>query len=122
MSYVDGVTLGIADLERSVAWYRSIGIDVGSPTRGRRSVTATPVAGHRIVWEVVDDAQGDRVRPGIRLALRCATTAAVDETVARLRRAGTPVLVPPHDAAWGARTADVVDPDGHVVEIYAPYP
>jgi lactoylglutathione lyase len=46
----------------------------------------------------------------------------VDETVARLREAGVPVLAEPEDMPWGERMAYVSDPDGNPVALAAPPP
>ena len=47
----------------------------------------------------------------------------VDASYADLVARGAPSVTAPHDRpAWGARTAHVADPDGHLVEIYTPLP
>jgi len=35
----------------------------------------------------------------------------------RLRGAGVPILAPPADRPWGARTLHAADPDGNVIEL-----
>jgi uncharacterized glyoxalase superfamily protein PhnB len=43
----------------------------------------------------------------------------VDVVFARLVEAGARPTLPPWDAEWGQRYAEVVDPDGHVVHLFA---
>ena len=49
----------------------------------------------------------------------CAYTKDVDETLARLRTAGAPVLIEPADQSWGERMARVADPDSNYVTLFA---
>ena len=51
----------------------------------------------------------------------CAYAKDVDETVARLRKAGAPVLIEPADQSWGERMARVADPDGNYVTLFADF-
>ena len=53
-------------------------------------------------------------------AIKCGTPAEVDEGVARIRVAGFSVVKEPWDAFWGQRYAIVVDPDGYMVDLFAP--
>jgi uncharacterized glyoxalase superfamily protein PhnB len=54
------------------------------------------------------------------LAFLCESPAEVDETVGRLRDAGYDVAKEPWDAFWGQRYAQVSDPDGNLVDLFAP--
>ena len=55
-------------------------------------------------------------------ALQFAVTsrAAVDELFARITDAGHVGRLPPFDAFWGARYAEVCDPDGNVLGFHSP--
>jgi len=115
---VDYVILYVADLRRSIEWYRDV---IGLPFRFEgdgyaefategckfalyersklpeligRSPTAGGPGGE--VAFVVDD---------------------VDAQVARVRAAGAEILSGPVDRPWGHRTVHVLDPDGFVVEL-----
>ncbi len=53
-------------------------------------------------------------------AIKCDSPAAVDEAVASIHGAGFPVIKEPWDAFWGQRYAIVADPDGYMVDLFAP--
>ena len=55
----------------------------------------------------------------IALAFECASAAEVDETYAALVDAGFHGEKEPWDAFWGQRYAQVQDPDGVGVDLYA---
>ena len=53
-------------------------------------------------------------------AIKCGTPAEVDQCVGRIRAAGFTVLKEPWDAFWGQRYAIVADPDGYMIDLFAP--
>ena len=54
------------------------------------------------------------------LAFRCASPAEVDDLHAKITAAGHASKTAPWDAFWNQRYAQVVDPDGNVVDLFAP--
>ncbi len=56
----------------------------------------------------------------VGLAFRCATPAEVDAAHARIVAAGFRSAKTPWDAFWGQRYAQVYDPDGNRVDLFAP--
>jgi len=52
-------------------------------------------------------------------AIKCMSSAEVDEAVKRIEAAGFGIVQAPWDAFWGQRYAIVVDPDGYKVDIFA---
>jgi uncharacterized glyoxalase superfamily protein PhnB len=54
------------------------------------------------------------------LAFACSSPAEVDETYARVVAAGFHGEKEPWDAFWGHRYAQLVDPDGVPVDLFAP--
>jgi uncharacterized glyoxalase superfamily protein PhnB len=56
----------------------------------------------------------------ITLAFLCGDAADVDATFARLTEAGFTGKSEPYDAFWGQRYANVDDPDGNDVALFAP--
>jgi catechol 2,3-dioxygenase-like lactoylglutathione lyase family enzyme len=114
MALVDGVLLEVGDLARSIAFYRAIGLVVPDPVRGSDAVVAPGVC--RVEW--VASTEGGSVRPVVRVT----APGDVDAVVRRLRGAGHRVVAGPWDAPWGARVADVADPDGGLVRVQAAYP
>jgi uncharacterized glyoxalase superfamily protein PhnB len=55
----------------------------------------------------------------LSLAFECASPAEVDETYARAVAAGFTGELAPWDAFWGQRYAQLADPDGVPVDLYA---
>ena len=54
-------------------------------------------------------------------AIKCGGPAEVDAAVAGIRDAGFTVVKEPWDAFWGQRYAIVADPDGYMVDLFAPH-
>lgn len=122
------VNLVIADMERSMAFYRLLGVEVGD--------MPTPWgAHHRTITNVKDDVTvefdsavsvvnwapaWDSVRTGTVIGFVVDSDDEVDAAVEMLAGEGHRVLQPPHDAFFGARYAVVEDPDGIGVGIMGP--
>jgi lactoylglutathione lyase len=119
MNRVGYVILFVADLERSVAFYRDV---VGLPFRlqGDGYVEfATQGAKFGLydrnrLEELTGQGPEPPDRPGGEVVLLVED---VDAEAARLRAAGAAILSGPLDRAWGHRTVHVLDPDGFVVEL-----
>lgn len=117
------VTLGVADLARSIAFYEALG--------WKRSVTAAegvaffqlgPIALSLFPDPDLAEDTGLAVRAsadfrGISLAHNVRERGEVDAVVALMERAGGTVLKRPEEKAWGGYGAYVADPDGHAWEI-----
>jgi catechol 2,3-dioxygenase-like lactoylglutathione lyase family enzyme len=56
------------------------------------------------------------------LAFECASPAEVDAVHAKVAAAGHASKTAPWDAFWGQRYAQVIDPDGNVVDLFATLP
>ncbi|ROT29719.1 VOC family protein [Micromonospora sp. HM5-17] len=121
--------LVVADMARSLAFYRRLGIDIPAGAETEPHVEVTLPGRLRLAWDTVEVVRS--FDPGwtapagshrISLAFRCADPAAVDATYAELTAAGYPEHLPPWDAAWGQRYATVLDPDGNAVDLFAPLP
>lgn len=54
------------------------------------------------------------------IAFRCGALDDVDHLYEELVRAGAPGSKPPWDAFWRQRYAQLKDPDGNVVDLFAP--
>lgn len=123
------VTLGVDDLERSVAFYRE---GLGLPSLG--------IVGQEFEFGAVAFFE---LRGGVRLALfprpsiardanvavgppsatemtlahNVRTTEAVDALMAQAERAGARIVKPPAATFWGGYAGYFADPDGHLWEI-----
>lgn len=118
------VTLGVADLARSVAFYEAFGF----VRRGKAhenvsffeagSVILSLYPSHDLARdaEVSDVARPEAFR-GITLACNTATQGEVDDLMTRASALGARVLRPAQPVFWGGYMGYFADPDGHVWEI-----
>jgi len=111
-----------SDLERSRAFYRLLGVEIAE---GDDHVEATLPNGMRLMLDsesVIRSFRPDWERETgnqLALAFECASPAEVDETYARVVEAGFHGEKEPWDAFWGHRYAQLQDPDGVGVDLYA---
>lgn len=121
------ITLGVADLERSTAFYESLGW-TKSPA-SMPAITFFEMQGSVFglyEWSALaDDAKVPADSSGFRgvtLAMNLASVAEVDEVFVEWVAAGAAPKVEPHTAFWGGHSSYVADPDGHLWEIaHNPY-
>lgn len=113
-----------ADTARSIAFYRLLGVDF--PEDGDGHVEATLPNGTRLMLDsedVIRSFRPDWTRESgnqLSLAFQCASPAEVDEVYARMAAAGFGGEMEPWDAFWGQRYAQLRDPDGIPIDLYAP--
>ena len=113
-----------SDTARSIAFYRLLGVDF--PAEGEGHVEATLPNGIRLMLDsedVIKSFRPDWSRETgnqLALAFECANPADVDATYARVEEAGFDTEKEPWDAFWGQRYAQVRDPDGVPVDLFAP--
>jgi catechol 2,3-dioxygenase-like lactoylglutathione lyase family enzyme len=116
------------DIARSVRFYRALGVDVADPEADAQHHEATLPNGLRLMWDTVELMQ--QLDPGreeprghrMELAFECESPADVDATYRYLVDEGFEGKKEPYDAFWGQRYANVVDPDGNVVDLFAALP
>jgi len=114
------------DMAESVRFYRLLGVNVPDPSGDH--LDATLPSGIRLMWdtlELIRQLEPDWPPPvGHRMALafECASPREVDDVHKRIVDAGFDSKKEPWDAFWGQRYAQVVDPDGNVVDIFAQLP
>jgi uncharacterized glyoxalase superfamily protein PhnB len=121
---LNAVGIVASDMARSLAFYRQLGFDApDTPHEGHVDV-ALP-NGFRLMLDSEDEIRKfrpDWVRqPGnqLSLALQCESPAEVDTIYARMIGAGFRGDKEPWDAFWGQRYAQLRDPDGIPVDLYA---
>jgi len=123
----DLLGLVVADMDRSLTFYRSLGLDIPPVDAAAPHVEAELPGGLRIAWDTETTIRS--FDPGwtapsgghrIGLAFLCADPAEVDSVHARLIAEGHPSHLDPWDAVWGQRYAVVLDPDGNAVDLFAP--
>ncbi len=128
MSGFEAIGVVVKDLERSVAFYRELGLEFLEPLdpEGHGHVEASLPGGLRFMLDTEETLLS--FDPGwqpptgghrIALAFRCDSPADVDEAHARLLERGGSSHKEPWDAFWGMRYAQVKDPDGNVVDLFS---
>ena len=124
------VTLGVADLDRSIAFYSAIGWELrGDRAQGivwfKTSGTWIGLFGYR---DLADDVGVEAVAQdelpvfrGVTLSVNLPSEQEVDTAFARAVEAGAALVKPPARAGWGGYSGYVADPDGHLWELaFAP--
>ena len=123
------LTLGVSDLERSLAFYRD---GLGLPTEG---IIGTEFEGGAVaffqlgggvmlaLWptrELANDSglpEGTSTGASYAIANNVRTREEVDEVIEQARRAGAKIPTEPHDQPWGGYNGYFQDPDGHLWEV-----
>lgn len=123
MPHLDAIGIVSSDFARTRAFYGLLGIEFGE---GGDHVEATMQNGLRLMVDsedVIRSVRPDWVRETgnqLALAFACASVAEVDELYARIVAAGFTSEKEPWDAFWGYRYAQLRDPDGVPVDLFAP--
>ena len=124
MPELNAVGVVASDMARSIAFYRALGAEMPeTPDEGH--VEAAMPNGTRLMLdseEVLRSFREDWSRETgnqVALAFECASPAEVDEVYARVTGAGFRGEKEPWDAFWRQRYAQLRDPDGVPVDLYA---
>ena len=124
MPQLNAVGIVVSDMEQSIRFYRLVGLDVPE-TSGEGHVDAFLPSGVRFMLDTEETVRSFRpdwkreTGNQLGLALECESTAEVDEVYARVTGAGFHGEKEPWDAFWGQRYAQLQDPDGVPVDLYA---
>jgi len=122
-----GLHLFVRDLGKSLAFYRQLGFSFPGHQEGDVFASAEAGPGVHIAFGTFQLTRG--YDPGFReprggtpncLQFEVASRAEVDGIHQRLTAAGYASHLAPHDAFWGARYAEVEDPDGNLVGFQSP--
>ncbi len=116
------ITLGVADLARSRAFYEKLGFkassigdgDVVFFQLGPMALCLFPRESLACDAEVSAEGSGFR---GIALAHNVRTREAVAAVIAEAVAARGAVAKPSHEAPWGGQSGYFADPDGHLWEV-----
>jgi uncharacterized glyoxalase superfamily protein PhnB len=122
---LNAIGIVVSDMATSIRFYRLLGLEVPETPDEGHVETSLP-SGVRLMLDSEDTvrsfapewarATGNQ----LSLAFECAGPAAVDEVYGRMVDAGFEGEKEPWDAFWGQRYAQLRDPDGVGIDLYAP--
>lgn len=125
------VTLGVADVAASTAFYESLGWSRLSGSEGEISFfqvggTVLGLFGRTALADdaAVSAAEGEAGQGfrGVTLAINLATIELVDAAFEAWAAVGGTIVKRPHTVEWGGYSGYVADPDGHLWEFaFNPY-
>jgi uncharacterized protein len=122
------LTLGVADLERSLSFYRALGFEsegiIGTEFPGGTAAMFTLDGGLILALygreDLRRDANATFDAPGrgeFSIGHLVSSRAEVDEVLATAQNAGAALTEEPHDRPWGIYSGYFRDPDGHLWEV-----
>jgi catechol 2,3-dioxygenase-like lactoylglutathione lyase family enzyme len=124
MPQLNAIGIVASDLGRSISFYRLLGVDLPE-TPGEGHVDTFLPNGVRFMLDTEDVIRSFRPEwkretgNQIALAFECSSPSEVDEVYRRAVDAGFHGEKEPWDAFWGQRYAQLQDPDGVGVDLYA---
>lgn len=114
------------DVQRSIAFYRLLGLPVPEPGSPDPHVDVELPGGNRLSFDAEQTITGmhpEWTPPDsagrVALAFGLESPAEVDAMFERLTQAGYRGPLRPYDAPWGQRYATLLDPDGNIVDLFA---
>jgi uncharacterized glyoxalase superfamily protein PhnB len=116
----------VRDLPATLNFYRALGLNIPPGAEKEDHVDVITPNGYRLAWDteaVIASFDPERALPNgsrIGIAFKCADVAEVNTLFERLVNLGYRAHKAPWDAFWGQRYAQVLDPDGNVVDLFAP--
>jgi uncharacterized glyoxalase superfamily protein PhnB len=125
---LDAFGIPVSDMSRALAFYRLLGLGFpeGAENEDHVEAEAGSVRYMLDTEDVMRSFDPDWQRPTdghlVGGAFRCDSPEEVDRVYAELLASGGSMHKEPWDAFWGQRYAQVKDPDGTVVDLYAPLP
>jgi catechol 2,3-dioxygenase-like lactoylglutathione lyase family enzyme len=116
------ITLGVADLARSRAFYEAMGLTASSLSQG--DIVFFQLNGLALALfprdKLAEDATVPDTAPGfsgITLAHNLSSEAEVDALIAHATCHGATLVKPAQKVFWGGYSGYIADPDGHLWEI-----
>src|SRR5262245_14202838 len=125
MAKPDMIGIVVKDLRAALDFYRAVGLEIPAGAEQEDHVEVKS-NGYRIAWDSEEAIKGFdpawKAPNGSRigLAFLCDSPADVDATYQKIISKGYRSHKEPWDAFWGQRYAQVLDPDGNVVDLFAP--
>lgn len=122
----DLMGLVVQDMPTTLRFYRRLGMGIPASADDDGHVEVKLPGGFRIAWDslaVIHSFFPDYqlpTTPQPALAFLCDSPAEVDKLYAELVAEGYHGHQAPWDAFWGQRYAVILDPDNHLVDLFAP--
>ncbi len=126
MPKLDLIGMVVKDMAVSLGFYRLLGMDIPAEMDSEDHVEVVLDGGLRVAWdtlELVMSFSDHWIEPAghrMGLAFLCDSPADVDRVYTLVIGAGYARVKEPWDAFWGQRYAQVSDPDGNPVDLFAP--
>lgn len=124
---LDLVGMVVKDMGKALDFYRALGWEIPADQDSAGHVEYVLPNGLRIAWdtyEIIRSFDAEWQPPsgghGVALAFLCESPADVDTVFKRMTDAGHKAHKAPFDAFWGQRYAQLEDPDGNVIDLFAP--
>jgi catechol 2,3-dioxygenase-like lactoylglutathione lyase family enzyme len=124
MPQLNAIGIVASDMGRSISFYRLLGVDLPETPDEGHVDTFLP-NGVRFMLDTEDVIRSFRpdwtreTGNQLALAFECSSPSEVDEVYRRAVDAGFHGEKEPWDAFWGQRYAQLQDPDGNGVDLYA---
>lgn len=126
MAQPDMIGMVVKNMRETLDFYRALGLDIPANAEQEGHVQVITPNGYRIAWDTEQEIQSfdpDWRAPNgsrIGIAFLCDNPTDVDATYRRIVQKGYRSHKEPWDAFWGQRYAQVLDPDGNVIDLFAP--
>ncbi|MBK8904804.1 MAG: VOC family protein [Anaerolineaceae bacterium] len=126
MAKLDLFGLVVKDMAASLNFYRLLGMAIPAEMDHEGHVEVTLPGGLRLAWDSLEvilsfnDEWQTPVGHRMGIAFLCDSPGDVDRLYDEVVAAGYEGHKPPWDAFWGQRYAQVKDPDGNLVDLFAP--
>lgn len=121
----DMVGIVVSDMAAALGFYRLLGLAIAPGAESEGHVEVITPNGYRIAWDsedVIRSFDPEWTRPvgqRVGLAFKCDSPAEVDALYGQIVASGYAGHKAPWDAFWGQRYAQVADPDGTVIDLFA---
>jgi catechol 2,3-dioxygenase-like lactoylglutathione lyase family enzyme len=126
-AHLDVIGIVVKDMAQSLSFYRRLGLAAPASADTEPHVEITLPGGLRLALDTQEtirsfDPEWQPPSGGHRMSLgfRCDTAAEVDRVYGELIGQGYEGHKEPWDAFWGQRYAEVLDPDGNTIDLFAP--
>lgn len=129
MPRLDAIGVIVSDIDKAIDFYRRLGLEFPEDPdpEGHGHVEATLPGGLRFMLDTEESVQS--FDPGwsppsgdarTAVAFLCESPEGVDRVYRELVDGGAEGRKEPWNAFWGQRYAEVGDPDGNVIDLFAP--